>query len=111
MLEGVEIDRDRVGASAVAGPSTVTLDCFEESVRPVVRDLLRLLRLAGQCGFDLYDNRTAVVGAVGGAAYYNDPDDVARYVTMLAEPEQLAVFGDEVRELLAGLVAEIERAK
>jgi hypothetical protein len=55
------------------------------------------------CGFDLYDSKTAVVGVVGGAAYYNDPDDVARYVEMLAKLEGLAVYGDEVRQLLDDL--------
>lgn len=57
------------------------------------------------CGFDLYDSKTAVVGVVGGAAYYNDPDDVTRYVAMLAKLEELAVYGDEVRQLLADLTA------
>ena len=49
------------------------------------------------CGFDLYDEHTAVVGVVGGSAYYNDPADVARYVTMLAALERLASFGDQAR--------------
>ncbi|MGH3868288.1 MAG: helix-turn-helix domain-containing protein [Pseudonocardiaceae bacterium] len=49
------------------------------------------------CGFDLYDEHTVVVGVVGGAAYYNDPADVRRYVAMLAALEGLAVFGDEAR--------------
>ncbi|MGH3821444.1 MAG: helix-turn-helix domain-containing protein [Pseudonocardiaceae bacterium] len=49
------------------------------------------------CGFDLYDEHTAVVGVIGGSAYYNDPADVARYVVMLAALEHLAVFGDEAR--------------
>lgn len=49
------------------------------------------------CGFDLYDEHTAVVGVVGGSAYYNDPADVARYVAMLAALERLAVFGDAAR--------------
>lgn len=52
------------------------------------------------CGFDLYDERTAVVGVVGGAAYYSDPDDVARYVTMFAALQDLAVFDAEAKDLL-----------
>lgn len=52
------------------------------------------------CGFDVYDGRTAVVGVVGGAAYYVDPDDVARYVSMIAALRDLAVFGEEARTLL-----------
>ena len=62
------------------------------------------------CGFDVYDSRTVVVGVVGGAAYYNDPDDVARYVAMLDELEQLAVYDEAVRDLLLGLVAEYRRS-
>ena len=62
------------------------------------------------CGFDVYDSRTVVVGVVGGAAYYNDPDDVARYVAMLDELEQLAVYDEAVRDLLWGLVAEYRRS-
>jgi hypothetical protein len=42
----------------------------------------------------------AVVGVVGGAAYYNDLADVAGYVAKL---ETLAVYGDAVRQLLAHL--------
>jgi len=52
------------------------------------------------CGFDLYDEHTVVVGVVGGAAYYNDPADVRRYVAMLAVLESLAVFGVGARDEL-----------
>ena len=62
------------------------------------------------CGFDVYDSRTVVVGVVGGAAYYNDPDDVARYLAMLDELEQLAVYDEAMRDLLLGLVAEYRRS-
>lgn len=58
------------------------------------------------CGFDLYDERTAVVGVVGGAAYYSDLDDVTKYVTMLAKLEQLAMFGDDARRLLRAMADE-----
>lgn len=58
------------------------------------------------CGFDIYDDHTAVVGVVGGAAYYNAAADVGRYVTMFAALERLAVCGDEARAVLAGLAAE-----
>jgi hypothetical protein len=34
------------------------------------------------CGFDLGDDRTAVVGVAGGTAYYNDSNGVAQYVGM-----------------------------
>jgi len=57
-------------------------------------------------GFDIYDNRTAVVGNVGGAAYFNDPADVEKFVTMHHALEALAVFGDEVRALLVRVAAE-----
>lgn len=52
------------------------------------------------CGFDLYDERTAVVGVVGGAAYYNDPEDVSKYVTMMSKLRELALFDDQARQLL-----------
>lgn len=61
------------------------------------------------CGFGLYDERTAVVGVVGGAAYYSDPTDVAQYVTMLAALRDLAVFGDEARELLTSMAERYRR--
>jgi transcriptional regulator with XRE-family HTH domain len=62
------------------------------------------------CGFDVYDARTVVVGVVGGAAYYNDPDDVARYLAMLDELEQLAVYDEAMHDLVLGLVAEYRRS-
>jgi hypothetical protein len=49
------------------------------------------------CGFDLYDEHTVVVGVVGGSAYYNDPADIARYVTMLGALERFAVFEEKAR--------------
>jgi hypothetical protein len=52
------------------------------------------------CGFDLYDGRTAVVGVVGGAAYYTDPDDVGRYERMFSELERVAVFDADAGALL-----------
>jgi transcriptional regulator with XRE-family HTH domain len=58
------------------------------------------------CGFDLYDERTAVVGVVGGAAYYSDAVDVAKYVTMLGKLERLAVFGDDARVELSRIAGE-----
>jgi hypothetical protein len=50
------------------------------------------------CGFDVYDS------------HHNDPDDVAQYVAMLDELEQLAVYDAAVRDLLLGLVAEYRRS-
>jgi hypothetical protein len=58
------------------------------------------------CGFDLYDEHTVVVGVGGGSEYYNDPEDVARYVAMLAALEHLAAFGDEARAELRHIVDE-----
>lgn len=55
------------------------------------------------CGFDLYDEHTVVVGVVGGSAYYNDPVDVARYLTMLRALERLAVFDDQARAELRSI--------
>lgn len=53
------------------------------------------------CGFELYDARTVSVGVVGGAAYYTDPDDVARYVAMLDALKELAVFDDAASTVFA----------
>ncbi len=58
------------------------------------------------CGFDLYDEHTVVVGVIGGSAYYNNPADVTRYVTMLAALEDLAVFGDQARAQLRRIADE-----
>jgi transcriptional regulator with XRE-family HTH domain len=54
-------------------------------------------------GFDLYDERLVIVGMTGGAAHITDPRDVAGYVHLLTELEQLAAFDDPARELLAEL--------
>jgi transcriptional regulator with XRE-family HTH domain len=58
------------------------------------------------CGFDIYDDHTVVVGVVGGAAYYNDPKDVALYVAMFTKLEQLAVWGDDARAELQRIAAD-----
>ena len=39
-------------------------------------------------------------------AHYTDPGDVGRYLEMLGKLEALAVYGDEVRQLLADLAAQ-----
>ena len=52
-------------------------------------------------GFDLYDQRLVIVGTTAATAHITDPRDVARYVKLLAELEELALFDDEARALLA----------
>lgn len=53
-------------------------------------------------GFEIYDGRTIVVGSPSGARFANDPDDTARYNTMIKNLELLAVFDEQARDLLAG---------
>lgn len=60
-------------------------------------------------GFDIYDQHTVAVGVVGGTTYYNNPRDVNRHIEMLAVLEQMAVFGDEAREVFRRIVDEYRR--
>lgn len=56
-------------------------------------------------GFELYDNRTAVVGSPSGARFSNDATDVAMYLDVLAKLELLAVFDDDARAQLTEMAS------
>jgi transcriptional regulator with XRE-family HTH domain len=51
-------------------------------------------------GFDLYDDRTAVVGFPNGAQFFSDAADVQPYLDMSKALAELAVFHDEARAVL-----------
>lgn len=52
-------------------------------------------------GFDLYDQRAAIVGTETATAFLTDPLDVTAYDKLFAELEAVASFGDRGREWLA----------
>jgi hypothetical protein len=57
------------------------------------------------CGFDLYDDRTAVVGFPNGAQFFSDAADVQPYLDMTKALLGLAVFHDEARAILQAAAA------
>lgn len=57
-------------------------------------------------GFDLYDERGAIVGTTTGTAYLTTPGDVSEYVRMFGRLVELATFGTDAHELLTDLAAE-----
>lgn len=52
-------------------------------------------------GFHLYDSDAVIVGTETGTATIVDPEDIARYESMFADLEQVAVTGDAARDVLA----------
>jgi transcriptional regulator with XRE-family HTH domain len=63
-------------------------------------------------GFDVYDDRTAIVGTLVTTAVITESADVARHVEVFAAVSAVAEFGDGAREVLreirAGYVADAE---
>lgn len=57
-------------------------------------------------GFDLYDHRAVIVGTETATALLTDQHDVTKYVTLFAELERLAVFGEAADELLGRVAQE-----
>lgn len=57
-------------------------------------------------GFDLHDQRAAIVGIETATAFLTNPHDVAAYVKLFAELEALASFGDDARTIIASMAAE-----
>jgi hypothetical protein len=51
-------------------------------------------------GFDLYDERAAIVGTLATTAIITEPADVRLHVEMLAELTSAADFGDDARQAL-----------
>lgn len=56
-------------------------------------------------GWDLHDQRAVIYGTVDATAVLTEPRDVRRYVELTDTIERLAVYGDEVRALLARIAA------
>lgn len=52
-------------------------------------------------GFDLYDDRSVMVGLWTASAMFDEPGDVAQYVSLFQRLQGLAVFGDDARGILA----------
>lgn len=57
-------------------------------------------------GFHLYDQRAVMVGTKTATALIDDPTDLITYETLFSRIEQLAVYGDECRDLLSDLAAD-----
>lgn len=54
-------------------------------------------------GFDLYDERAVIVGALATTAVITEPSDVRLHIDMFAALTEAADFGDAARESLAEL--------
>lgn len=54
-------------------------------------------------GWDLHDDRAVIYGTADATAVLTEPKDVARYVELFEGVAKMAVFGDEAREVLAGI--------
>lgn len=59
-----------------------------------------MVDIAPMHGFDLFDERVAVVGTETATAILTSPPDVAAYAKLLGDLEGLAAFGDEARMLV-----------
>jgi len=75
-----------------------------ENVHIGVIPASRPVDVAPTHGFDVFDERAAVVGIETATAFLTDPHDVAAYVKLFGDLEAAAVFGDEAR-------AELEAAR
>ncbi|MGH3924564.1 MAG: DUF5753 domain-containing protein [Pseudonocardiaceae bacterium] len=62
-------------------------------------------------GFDIYDQRAAIVGTWTATALLTDQRDVTRYLNLFQELQNLATFGDEVREILARIADDYRTLK
>ncbi len=60
-------------------------------------------RIAPLHGFHIYDRESVIFGTETGTALLSEPARVASYEHRFAELEQLAVFGDDARELLTDI--------
>lgn len=61
-------------------------------------------------GFDLYDERAVIVGTITGTAFLRAASDVAEYTRLFRRIEELAVFGDEAREIVAAMAEQYRRS-
>ena len=60
-------------------------------------------------GWEMYDQRLAIVGTISATALLDDPQDIAAYVDMFEHLEQLAVYDEKARIILAGLAERYRR--
>lgn len=54
-------------------------------------------------GWEMYDLRLAIVGTITATALLDDPQDIATYVDMFERLEQLAVYDEKARIILASV--------
>lgn len=82
----------------------------ESSLLPNVRfgviPWTRRVTIAPMHGFDLFDERAALVGTETATAFLTNPADVAAYAKLFSDLEALAVFDGQARDVLAALVEE-----
>lgn len=52
-------------------------------------------------GFDVHDQRAAIVGIETATAFLTNPHDVAAYVKLFGDLEGLAAFGDQARAIIS----------
>jgi hypothetical protein len=60
-------------------------------------------------GWEIYDQRLAIVGTITATALLDDPRDIAAYVDMFERLEQLAVYDKKARIILAGVAERYRR--
>jgi transcriptional regulator with XRE-family HTH domain len=60
-------------------------------------------------GWEMYDERLAIIGTITATAILDEPSDVAVYVEMFEKLEGLAVYDDQARDLLATLAERYRR--
>jgi transcriptional regulator with XRE-family HTH domain len=51
-------------------------------------------------GWEMYDERLAIVGTITATALLDEPGDIATYLDMFQQLEQLAAYDDQAREIL-----------
>jgi hypothetical protein len=54
-------------------------------------------------GFDVYDERAAIVATIAATALMTDPQDVEAHTKMLEQLSEVAVYGDQARAVLVRL--------
>jgi hypothetical protein len=60
-------------------------------------------------GWEMYDQRLAIVGTITATALLDEPRDIAAYVDMFERLEQLAVYDDEARAVFARVAERYQR--
>jgi transcriptional regulator with XRE-family HTH domain len=82
-------------------------DLVENTKRPNVHlgviDWRSTAQFTVMNSFHIYDDHTVQIGTRDGTAFLTDPKIVADYIDLFGQIEQLAVYGEEAREVLQGL--------